>query len=581
MFGDKKTPGAFLTLLIFVTIIVILIIAAAICHHDGHNAPATSQNITCLPATIGSGTHYIQRELTWSGNSPAITVSDNSNTTIIFTHSGKITFSGTGPFYNLDDPNQAYGGLQVGILVIGSSNVYVVDPQITSNTPAVNNALGIVAQNGSDVSVTNGTFSNLSQGVVLVGINGGSVSGNDFVDIYGLIPIAESPTVTTGAGVSLEGSKSISINDNKFYTTGKYTDPTFCSTGVYSGLQPNHNITSVGNSTHDIQRGYKLRSGSGYRIENGDLKTVVADNQNVVDAGPVNAGGSTNHADDVTISNCKLSSTGLNGVPFVTAGSNGSTIVGNTVHTSGGYYNCGQVGNSAVVRLNRFTADNYVGGMDGLIVGDANDEHLAINGTQVVENNFNLQMVVSTEDGYRPAVIRLQNVQGGFVSDNNVNGGNEFDDNYGILLESGTSRLLVKENTVSAFGAGIEDDGGKSNIIRDNDISGGGIFLYGSACDQVIDNTLTDGCTSVFLDCETQGNIVTGNTLSCTRAVSNEGWNNTVEGNTGGDPCGVCDTKLPQLTVLKSKKDARAKSKKNNANTTNTNINNKVVMITA
>lgn len=559
MFGDKS-PGAFLALLIFVTIIVILIIAASICHHDGHNAPASCQNITSLPATVGSGTHYVQKELTWSGSSPAITITDNSNVTIIFTNSGKITLNGVGATYNLDDPNQSYTGLQIGILATGSSHLEVLDAQITSNQAAVNNALGIVAQNGSNVVVRNGTFSNLSQGVVYVGINGGSISSNDFIDIYGLIPIAESPEVATGAGVTLESSKSISVDFNNYYTTGTYSDPTFSSTAVYAGLQANYNISASANSSHDIQRGYKLRAGSGYKISGDKISTVCADNQNVVDSGCIHAGGVANHADDVSVLGCKLSTTGLNGVPFTTASSASSSIAGNTVHTSGAFYNCGQVGSGAVVRDNNFTSDNYVGGMDGLIVGNSNIEDFVINGVQVSNNNFNLQMVIGIEDGYRPAVIRLEDVIGGQVIHNSLIGGSEFDDNYGILLEVGSSRCTIKDNTISAFGAGIEDDGGKSNIIVDNNISGGGIFLYGTSCDQVINNTISDGCTSVFLDCETQGNVVTGNTLSCTRSVVDEGWNNIVEGNIGGDPCGVCDTKLPQLSALKNKKDARAKA---------------------
>lgn len=526
----RFTPGVVLAIIIAVALIIIILLIASIYHWGCVTSPANPQKILSFPATLGEGTHYIDSPLNWSGSGPAINISNVNNAKLFFINSGKITLSGVGPAYNLDDPNQAYGSLLSGVFVNNANNIEILTVSILSNQNANNNSFGVIVFNSKDVTVDGGNFDNLAEGVSVVSSSGVVVNNNTFVDIYGTVDSNPDNVPNTGAAVSIENSSVVDVSNNDTYTSGKYSDPSLSSTFVYVGTQGVTNLHSSNNKATNVGRGIRVRSGSQFVFNDNKLSASALDTDYLQDGAAISASKNTK---GFSVRGGYYKSTGRNVVPILLGGSS-SSIKDAQIEAVGTFFCLLRVGTGSIVEDNILLGTDVLDGVDGIIAGG--DEEQTDTATSIRGNTVNVNSRIGESDGYVPAGIRAQNIVGGIVDGNTVIGGPDSLTAIGILLEQGTSNLTVSNNTIGTYGMGIEDDFGSNNKILSNNITGNGI-LIAADCDIISKNNISGGCVSIELTCDSSNNLVSKNQVTCARPIVDDGHYNRLVDNLDGN-CG-------------------------------------------
>src|SRR5574338_25939 len=524
----RFTTGTVLAIMIAVALIIIILLVACIWHWDCYKQPANAQKITAFPATLGEGTHYIDSPLSWSGNGGAIIFDGVNNSSLFFINSGKVTLSGVGPTYNLDDPNQTYSGLRSAIYINNSHNITVNGGSILSDANANNNSLGVIILGSNDVTVDNSNFNNLAEGVAVINSSGVVVKNNTFVDIYGT---ALSGNVTnTGAAVSLENSSAASIENNDAYTTGRYSDSSLASTFVFAGAQSSNTVKINNNNAASVHRGFRAISGRQFVLQNNSLVVNVNDGDVIDDSGAVfTSAGATS----VVIDGGLYKSTGGNTSP-ITIVDSPYTVRNTTVEAFGTFFSLIQAAGNGSISDNNLLGNQIAPGADGILIAPTDS---TASGVSIKDNNIAINVTEDTPSGYVPAAIRLTGVNGGLVDSNNVVSSGDSSSAIGILLTDGSFNVTVSNNSIGSFGMGIQDDFGSNNKILNNNITGNGISTSGN-CGIISGNNIGGGCVSIELTCDSSKNLVSNNQVTCAHPIDDDGqYNRLVNNNDGSCGC--------------------------------------------
>lgn len=553
-------------LIIIVIIIIFLLILALVwlwtcCPHKKSSTPPPPSNlITSLPFTASqSGTLIVDSALTWSAASgPAIIVNNSSDVNISFTSRGKITLTGVGPDYNLEDANQTYNNLLSGIYVGNGSNLFVFNANISNTAAAVNNSIGVILENVSNGGVSSSTFSNLTAGVIVVKSNLISVNSNNATDFIGNFA---SNSLKKGTGVAVNTSSDIRVTNNKLIASYDYQNGSQTSTGIYIGGLGNSRINLSFNTIDNVNNGIRVGRGDSFTINDNYIKNIYTDKSAVAFSIGIQPGQLGFLINQLTMENNDVHSVGFFSIPIFLSLTHNGIVRGNKCVAENSNVSTSQFGSAnnghldgITIEDNVFTSIDPVAGMDGLDIESPSSTSglVQTRGIRFVNNNISVQL--EEVDGYIPPGLLAESVNDSEYSGNTISVKTNGADTYGVWL-FGSSGISVRNNTIVGATIGVsannfqEQEEGNSGLeIEDNFIKGGGVEFIDTSCSFIRNNRITSACNSITLDCSSDRNNVDKNDITCAKDIVNNGQFNEICDNKVNVDCGYCDSQNAMIS---------------------------------